>query len=84
MLNSPILHVPLISGADGEVRLVGSEVLLGDIVADFEEGLNPEDIAERWPGVSLADVFLVLAFYLRERRSVERHLARRRRPKPAA
>ena len=75
MLDSPRIEVPLITCPDGRIRVVGTEVCLEHIVADFEGGTVADEIAERHPGLRLSDVFLVLSYYLKHRKVVEAYLA---------
>jgi uncharacterized protein (DUF433 family) len=89
MLNLPQIEVPLTSRSDGSVRIRGTQVLLEQIVEDFEGGAIADEIVNMHEGLRLSDVFLVLSFYLKHRRDLESYLASRQdgakiRPKPAA
>lgn len=51
--------------ADGEIRLRGHRIRLIDVAARYEEGHGAEAIAtDLYPGLDLARVHKVLAFYL--------------------
>ena len=66
--------VPLDVDEDGSVRVAGSRVTLDTIVAMFRQGASPEEIAEHFPTISLADVYAVVTFYLRHQADVESYL----------
>jgi uncharacterized protein (DUF433 family) len=66
--------VPLETDADGAVRVGGSRVTLDTLVAAFQVGDSPEEIHEQYPTVDLADIYSVLAYYLRHTREVEAYL----------
>jgi uncharacterized protein (DUF433 family) len=69
--------VPLVSGADGVMRVGGTRVTLDTILAAFSKGATAEEIAQQYPSVSLADVYQVIAYSLRHTSEVETYLARR-------
>jgi uncharacterized protein (DUF433 family) len=71
--------VPLTDGADGVIRVAGTRVTLDTVVAAFEEGATAEEIAQQYPTLLLADVYAVLGFYLRQRKSVDAYLLQRQR-----
>jgi uncharacterized protein (DUF433 family) len=70
--------VPLEMHPDGVVRVGGTRVTLHSVVAAFSQGATAEEIAQRYPSVSLADIYAVIAYYLRRRSDVEDYLQRRR------
>jgi uncharacterized protein (DUF433 family) len=79
MAETPIIEsVPLVSGADGVMRVGGTRVTLDTILAAFSKGATAEEIAQQYPSVSLADVYQVIAYFLRHTSEVETYLARRR------
>lgn len=89
MLNLPLIEVPLTSRSDGSVRVRGTQILLEQIIADFEDGAIADEIVNLHDGLRLSDVFLVLSYYLKHRKEVEAYLASRLdgvkvKPKPAA
>lgn len=69
--------VPLATDADGVVRVRGSRVTLDTVVAAFKDGATAETIAQQYPSLDLADVYAVIAYYLRHRVEVEAYLAQR-------
>jgi uncharacterized protein (DUF433 family) len=70
--------VPLQADPDGTIRVVGTRLTLDTIVAAYRGGATPEEIVERFPGISLPDAYAVIAYYLRYRREVEAYLDARR------
>lgn len=71
--------VPLAIDADGVVRLAGTRVSLDTLVTAFEEGGTAEEIVHQYPSLHLADVYSVIAYYLRRRPEVEAYLKERQR-----
>jgi uncharacterized protein (DUF433 family) len=71
--------VPLEWQEDGRVlRVRGTRVPLDVVVAAFHDGASAEEIVLRYPSLDLADVYGVLAYYLRHRDRVDGYLAERR------
>ena len=70
--------VPLKEDADGVVRVGGTRVTLDTIVAAFQEGATAEEITQQYPSVSLADIYAVIGYYLRQREKIETYLEQRR------
>jgi hypothetical protein len=56
------------------VRVGKSRVTLDSVIADFKAGSSAESIAEHYPAISLAEVYAVLAYYLRYQDEVEEYL----------
>ena len=63
--------VPLTTDSDGVVRVARTRVTLDTVVAAFAEGATAEEIAQQYPSLDLADVYSVLAYFLRHRSEVE-------------
>lgn len=70
--------VPLVADADGVVRVGNTRVTLDTVVAAFLEGATAEEIVHQYPSLHLADVYAVIAYYLRRRITVETYLGVRR------
>lgn len=68
---------PLRQDASGALRIGHSRVLVDLVIRAFQDGATPEAIAQRYPTVTLADVYAVLAYYLRHREEIEAYLAAR-------
>lgn len=69
--------VPLRVDADGVVRVGKTRIPLDTVVIVFKQGATPEEIVQRFPALVLADVYAVLAYYLRARDEVEAYLRQR-------
>ena len=70
---------PLKQDSSGALRVGSSRVLLELVVRAFEDGATPEDIVQQYPTTTLADIYSVIAYYLRHRNEVEAYLAERER-----
>ncbi len=68
---------PLREDADGALRVGESRVLLELVIRAFQDGATPETIVQRYPSAALADVYAIVAYYLRHRGEIEAYLARR-------
>jgi uncharacterized protein (DUF433 family) len=72
--------LPLVVAEDGRViRVAGTRVTLDTVIEAFKRGATPEEIAQDYSAVSLADVYAVITYYLRHRSEVEQYLQRRAR-----
>ncbi len=69
--------LPLRADEHGSIRVGGTRVLLELVVHAYESGATPQQIAERFDTLELADVHAVIAYYLRHRSEVEEYLRRR-------
>lgn len=70
--------VPLVMAEDGRViRVAGTRVTLETLIGAFKRGATPEEIAQDYSAVPLADVYAVITYYLRHRSEVEEYLERR-------
>jgi uncharacterized protein (DUF433 family) len=63
--------------ASGALRVGSSRVLVELVIRAFQDGVTPEAIAQRYPTATLADIYAVIAYYLRHRKEVEAYLAER-------
>lgn len=68
---------PLRRDASGALRVGRSRVLLELVIRAFQDGATPEVIAQRYPSATLADVYAVIAYYLRHQADIEAYLADR-------
>ena len=68
---------PVLADAEGVMRVRGTRVTLDSVLAAFWEGATAEEIAQRYPSVSLADVYQVIGHYLSHSSDLESYLARR-------
>ena len=70
--------VPLRVDEHGVVRVGNSQVLLDIVIREFNNGAEPEAIAHGYPSLDLADVYGVIAYYLRHRKDIDDYLHTRR------
>lgn len=68
--------VPLQVDEHGVVRVGDTRVTLDSVIAVFKQGCTPEGVVSRFPTLSLADVYIVLAYYLANTKDVEDYLRR--------
>jgi uncharacterized protein (DUF433 family) len=69
--------VPLTIGEDGVIRVGKTRVTLDTVVYAFQDGVTAEEIASQYPSLDLADVYLVIAYYLKHKAEVETYLQKR-------
>jgi len=76
---------PLSWDASGALRVGRSRVLVELVIHAFQDGATPEAIAQRYPTATLADIYAVIAYYLRHREDIEAYLdARSSKPRKCA
>ena len=68
---------PLADDGAGGLRISGTRVSLDTIVHAYSQRATPEQIAEDFSTVSLAQVYAVIAYYLKHRDEVDAYLRRR-------
>jgi uncharacterized protein (DUF433 family) len=79
MLNAAAVEpIPLLTDADGVIRVAETRVTLDTVVDTFMTGASPEEIAQDFPVLHLDDVYAVLTYYLRHRNEVDSYLRERR------
>jgi uncharacterized protein (DUF433 family) len=69
-----IEKIPVVTGADGVIRVSGTRVTLDSILLAFNEGVTPEEIAEQYPSVPLADIYHLIGYCLRHAAEMEEYL----------
>ncbi|MCI0394935.1 MAG: DUF433 domain-containing protein [Chloroflexi bacterium] len=69
--------VPLEEDRDGVYQVAGTRIRLDTIVYAFNQGLTAEEIVSQYPVLDLADVYTVIAYYLKNRPVVDAYLQRR-------
>lgn len=70
---------PFQEDAKGGLRVGHSRVLVELVVQAFQDGATPEAIAQRYPTATLADIYGVIAYYLRHRTEMEAYMVTRER-----
>jgi len=69
--------VPLREDGRGGFRVGASRVPLDVVLEEYENGADPESIVSAYRALHLADVYAVIAYYLRHREEVNEHLRAR-------
>ena len=77
-MSIPLLaEAPPIREADGALRVGRTGVTLETVLWAYQEGTTPEGIVDQFPSLVLADVYDVIAYYLRHRNAVDEYLRER-------
>ena len=71
--------VPLVSDADGRLRVSGTRITLDTVVTAFSDGATAEEIVQQYPALRLGDVYAILTFYIRRRPDIDAYVRQRRR-----
>ena len=69
----------LVSSPDvcgGRLRIDGTRITINQIAALYRQGLDAEEIADRYPNVNLAQVYAALSCYLANKAEIDADLAR--------
>lgn len=72
-ISSLIVRSPAIRG--GRPRIADTGVTVKRIVSWYKQGLSPEEIADRFGHLTLAQVYAALAYYHANRGEIEEDLA---------
>jgi uncharacterized protein (DUF433 family) len=74
----PAVDVPLQTDADGVIRVGKSRVTLQTVIADFHRGASPEEIVHHYPVLTLSQAYLVIGYYLENKRDVDDYVTTQR------
>ncbi len=66
--------IPIKINPEGVALVGGTRVTLDTVAAAFKEGATAEEIVYRYPSLQLADVYMVISYYLRHWDQVENYL----------
>ena len=66
---------PLRQEEDGTLRVGNSRVTMDTIIGAFNDGTSLETIADRYPSLSLTDIYAVVTYYLWNREAVDSYVA---------
>ena len=64
----------LVRTPQGVWRIAGTRVSLESVIYSFLDGATPEEICQDFSSLSLAQVYGVIAYYLRHREKVDAYL----------
>jgi uncharacterized protein (DUF433 family) len=59
----------------GRLRIDGTRMTVNQVVAWYKQGYTPEEIADQYPHLTLAQVYTALAYYHANREEIEAELA---------
>ena len=76
-LTITVEEIPLERDMDSVVRVGKTRVTLDTVVGAFQDGATAEEIVQRYASLKLADVYLVIGFYLRRQAEVDEYLRER-------
>lgn len=60
----------------GTVRVGATRVTLATLVAAFQSGATPEQMAQDYPTLKLADIYSAVGYYLNHRQQIDDYLGR--------
>lgn len=76
MLQFPAaVDIPLRRDENGAIRIGDTRVLLEVVIGAHQRGDTPEQIVERYDGLTLEAVYAVIAYYLSHRAEVDAYIA---------
>lgn len=75
MMEIKVDPLPMGIDEDGMVRIAGTRITLDTIVGAYKRGDRPDEIADGFPSLSLADIHAVIAYYLSHREMVDAYIA---------
>lgn len=78
-MDEATLTVPIEMTAESVLRVGGTRVTLDTVVTAFANGATPEEIALRYPSLTLADIYVTISYYLQHRTEVQHYLQQRQR-----
>jgi uncharacterized protein (DUF433 family) len=67
--------LPLVFDEFGVARIKGTRVTLDSVITAFRFGATPEETVFQYPTLDLADVYAIIAYYLRAKDTVDTYLA---------
>ena len=69
-----VQQVPLRVDESGAVRVGKTRVLLELVIGNYVRGASPEEIIDDFPTLELADVYAVIAYYLRHKAEIDAYM----------
>ncbi|MEI8131154.1 MAG: DUF433 domain-containing protein [Leptolinea sp.] len=72
------LQVPLTQDEHGAIQVSGTRIPLETMIIAFNQGDTAEEIAQKYPILSLADIYAVIAYYLGHQALVNQYLLEQR------
>ncbi len=78
MVTSETINSPLVTDANGVVRIGSTRVTLLSVMNAFHRGAVPEEIVQEYPAVSLAEAYATITYYLQNKPEFDAYLAKLR------
>jgi uncharacterized protein (DUF433 family) len=75
--------VPITVNHQGVALVTGTRVPIDTVITAFRQGDAPEEIAQNFPTVTVADAYAVIAYYLQHQADVDAYLAERQQRRDA-
>jgi uncharacterized protein (DUF433 family) len=75
--------VPITINQQGVALVTGTRVPIDTVITAFRQGDTPEEIAQHFPTVTVADAYAVIAYYLQHQAEIEAYLAERQQRRDA-
>jgi uncharacterized protein (DUF433 family) len=75
-IDTLLVNSPDVCG--GRLRIDGTRMTVNQLVVWYKQGYAPEEIADQYPHLTLAQVFTALAYYHANREEIEADLAAER------
>lgn len=72
-IGSLIVRTPRVLG--GRPRIDGTRIAVRTVAILYKQGLSPEEIADQYPQLSLAQVYAALAYYHSTQAEIEEDIA---------
>lgn len=72
-INNWLVRSPDICG--GRLRIEGTRITVNQIVILYKQGYTPEEIADQYPQLTLAQIYAALAYYHANKAEIESDLA---------
>jgi len=69
-------RVPIATDKDGVIRVSGTRIPIETVVGAFRDGATAEEIVQDFPSLPLADVYQVIAYYLRHKDELQEYFDR--------
>ena len=74
MLSLEAPTLPLIADSTGTIHVGQTRVRLDTIVYAFNQGYTAEEILSQFPTLELADIYVVISYYLTNREAVDEYI----------
>jgi uncharacterized protein (DUF433 family) len=71
------MKIPLVIGDNDILMIEGTRIPLDTVIYLYREGATAEEMVERFPTLNLADTYLLIAHYLRNKEELDTYLLKR-------